>query len=220
MANLTVASDEYQELVINVAKEMGLKQDGIEFQTFNVKKSKKEVIKVKRASETEEILGGTEDTVIVFIYEDAFDRVDEAMRYQWVRMALDPVSYDSEKNAGLDSVGWYLYNSINGTTGDTSPSDGEQGYGTHQVGKKAPNRLGLYDMSGNVMEWCYDLDGTITTTTPADGATSGDYRVTHGGRWDYNANIASVSYRGSILPDNRTQYLGFRVVRSFPSTTE
>ena len=107
MANLTVASDEYQDLVKKVAQELGLKQDGVEFQTFNVKKSKKEVIKVKRASETEEILGGTEDTVIVFIYEEAFDRVDDAMRYQWVRMALDPVSYDSEKckvNIGCPTV--------------------------------------------------------------------------------------------------------------------
>lgn len=97
MANFTVASEEYNDLVQKVAQEMGLKQDGVEFQTFNVKKSKKEVIKIKRASEIEEILSGTEDTVIVFIYEEAFDRVDDAKRYQWVRMALEPISYDSEK---------------------------------------------------------------------------------------------------------------------------
>ena len=123
------------------------------------------------------------------------------------------VSYNSSKNSGLDSVGWYRYNSINGTTGDTYLSIGEQGFGTHQVGKKAHNRLGLYDMSGNVEEWCYDWDETITTTTPADGATSGSLRVGRGGSWSYYASYASVSYRNENLPNLRISHLGFRVVR-------
>ena len=123
------------------------------------------------------------------------------------------VSYNSSKNSGLDSVGWYRYNSINGTTGDTYLSIGEQGFGTHQVGKKAHNRLGLYDMSGNVEEWCYDWDETITTTTPADGATSGSLRVGRGGSWSDYASYASVSYRNENLPNLRISHLGFRVVR-------
>ena len=121
--------------------------------------------------------------------------------------------YHSSKNAGLDSVGWYAYNIINGTTGDTWPSAGKQGYGTHQVGKKAPNRLSLYDMSGNVWEWCYDWDETITTTTPADGASSGSSRVRRGGGWKSSASSASVSSRDRYDPYNRYNNLGFRVVR-------
>ena len=123
------------------------------------------------------------------------------------------ISYSSSKNSGLDRVGWYWYNSINGTTGDTSPSSGNQGYGTHQVGKKAQNRLGLCDMSGNVWEWCYDWKETITTTTPADGATSGSSRVGRGGSWYCNASLASVCRRSYLTPVNRHGYLGFRVVR-------
>ena len=124
------------------------------------------------------------------------------------------VSFGSIKNSGLDSVGWYSKNSINGTTGDTSPSRGEQGYGTHQVGKKAPNRLGLYDMSGNVAEWCYDWDGTVDNETPVDGATSGSYRVLRGGPWANYANYASVSCRyNSYFPYDRFHSYGFRVVR-------
>ena len=125
------------------------------------------------------------------------------------------VSYNSSKNAGLDSVGWYWYNSINGTTGDTEPSSGKQGYGTHQVGKKAPNRLGLYDMSGNVWEWCYDWYGTVNTGTETapTGATSGSIRVSRGGSWYDFANGASVSNRLNFGPSRRYYNLGFRVVR-------
>ena len=133
----------------------------------------------------------------------------------------DGVSYDSLNNAGLDSVGWYLYNSINGTTGDTSPSSGEQGYGTHQVGKKDSNRLGLYDMSGNVREWCYDVSVMVSKGEERDptGAPSGSFRIIRGGGFNNGAVQASVF--GRIInydPYDRGYNLGFRVVR--PSTID
>ena len=122
--------------------------------------------------------------------------------------------YSDEKNAGLDAVGWYKCNTETGTTGETTPAIGSQGYRTHQVGKKAANRLGIYDMSGNVREWCYDRKDTITTETETDpqGASSGSSRVVRGGDWSSYAKYASVSYRSSYSPSIKSSALGFRVV--------
>lgn len=97
MAKLTMASPELEKLVQEVAEEMGLTQMGVEFQALNVKKSK-EIIKVSKANEVTEILSDKENLVVVIAYEEAFDRVDEKTRWMWIRMALDCVSYDSEKD--------------------------------------------------------------------------------------------------------------------------
>ena len=126
----------------------------------------------------------------------------------------DGKSYTESKNAGLDAVGWYWYNTVTGTTEDTKPTEGNQGYGTHQVGKKEANTLGIYDMSGNVFEWCYDLYGTINEGEEKDpqGASSGSSRVRRGGSWSSFAYYASVSFRGLNYPYSRGGNLGFRVV--------
>ena len=128
----------------------------------------------------------------------------------------DGTSYSASKNAGLDSVGWYCYNNISGTTGDTNVTNSADGKGTHEVGQKAANRLGIYDMSGNVWEWCYDWYGSTSSETVTDpaGAASGRYRVCRGGGWCSIAYGASVSRRSNGHPDSQYDYLGFRVCRS------
>ena len=125
-------------------------------------------------------------------------------------------NYSDSKNAGMDSVGWYFYNTKTGTTGDETPSSGTAGYGTHQVGLKTANALGIFDMSGNVWEWCYDWYDSISTGNVTDptGSASGSDRVGRGGSWGSYADVCSVCDRSGITPGSRFSNLGFRVVRS------
>lgn len=128
----------------------------------------------------------------------------------------DGTSYSDPKNTGLDTVGWYKYNTVNGTTGDSTPLNGNAGYGSHEVGKKSANALGLYDMSGNVSEWCYDVYDTVgegNVTNPS-GPAAGSSRVRRGGCWFSVAVYCSVAGRGDFIPNIASDGLGFRVVRS------
>lgn len=97
MGKLSIARPETEKLVQDVAREMGLIAYGLVFQTLCTKKSK-EVVKVLKANEPTEIVTDKEKLIVVIIYEDAFDLVDDKTRYMWVRMALDTVSYDMEKD--------------------------------------------------------------------------------------------------------------------------
>ena len=89
---------------------------------------------------------------------------------------------------------------------------------THPVGQKSPNELGIYDMSGNVREWCSDWydpynNNSFAQTNPK-GPSSGSYRVVRGGSWDDNAQYCRVSYRIFSNPSGSGNYLGFRLAFS------
>jgi formylglycine-generating enzyme required for sulfatase activity len=101
----------------------------------------------------------------------------------------------------IDAVAWY---------------DNIGNYGSKPVGEKAPNGLGIYDMSGNIYEWCWDAWSSYSgghSDNPT-GPVTGLYRVFRGGYWASSASNCRVAYRNSFAPFYAYNPYGFRVCRS------
>jgi formylglycine-generating enzyme required for sulfatase activity len=95
---------------------------------------------------------------------------------------------------------------------------GNSGEKTHPVARKRPNRWGLYDMHGNVWEWCLDWhgEGRYYGHSPArdpQGPALGRFRVYRGGSWGDNPSTLRSACRSASCPGNHYDYYGFRVVR-------
>ena len=86
----------------------------------------------------------------------------------------------------------------------------------HTVGGKQPNPFGLYDIHGNVWEWCSDWEGDYSAATATDlvGPSTGSDRVYRGGCWNDSAGVCRSAIRGDYDTSNRISILGFRLALS------
>jgi len=122
---------------------------------------------------------------------------------EWEYAAREGKNTKGYKYSGsnnINEVGWYFDNSRNKT---------------HEVGMKQPNELGIYDMSGNVWEWCTDWDANYTISSVKNPYIyKGSDKVERGGSWKNNDIYVRISLRSKNEPSYSRYFLGFRVART------
>jgi len=129
-----------------------------------------------------------------------------------------PTEAEWEYACRAGSTGRWCFGEDESRLTDYAWYEANAGGTTHPVGQKQANAWGLYDMHGNVWEWCQDWDGDYPSgsVTNPTGASSGSSRVYRGGGWNYAAGGCRSAIRSSYDPSYRHFNLGFRLARTLP----
>jgi len=156
-------------------------------------------------------------------YFKGADRPVESISWNDAQVFLEKLSGLTGKEYALPTEAQWEYAARGGNrsrgyeyagsnrSGAVAWNESNSGMETHPVGRKQANELGIYDMSGNVWEWCSDWYGDYPTGRQTDpvGPATGSLRVLRGGSWRSDPHRATI--RNLYSPDDRLNFLGFRV---------
>ncbi len=146
-------------------------------------------------------------------------RLPTEAQWVWAAMSCSDspyLEYSGREKATKKESGDYVWFRENCYEGNPWELFKQPDFGTKKVKSKAPNSLGLYDMSGNVWEWVFDSyaeDGKREVGKNPICNSNSLYRVLKGGSWLSGANYITIDYRKKVLSDFSNYLIGFRVVR-------
>lgn len=160
--------------------------------------------------------GGDDCPVETVSWDDAqgfIARLNEMERVELYRLPTE-AEWEFACRAGSDAA--YCFGDDEGQLGEYAWFSGNSNNCTHPVAQLKPNIWSLYDMHGNVWEWCHDWYGAypLGSVTDPMGSSTGSDRVLRGGCWRYVASFCRSAYRDYFTPDYRFYNVGFRLSRS------
>jgi formylglycine-generating enzyme required for sulfatase activity len=146
------------------------------------------------------VYSGSDTTVSCNFNANGYRLPTEAEWEYAARGGKSSRNYNFAGSNNLENIAWYEDNS---------------GSKNNPVGQKQPNELGLYDMTGNVWEWCWDWYVYYSSGSQSDptGSSTGSSRIRRGGGWANDASFSRTAFRGYAKPSSWGYNVGFRVVR-------